>query len=184
MSRWEDDLDKSHKDFLNIVWPAIEGRIRGGDLYPVEAIASINELARLIDTHSGIDWIQICGNGTKSLRGIASRVQWDVDYRTFTIRTHRPSGAKTEYEKRSLEIKDGGGWLLPAITTQAYVSGGKLLSYGIIKTKSLYGHIDNRGGPDSYNPIQNTDGSSSFIAVPWGEIERSEIRVWSNDTQP
>jgi hypothetical protein len=49
-----------------------------------------------------------------------SRIQTGVNYKTFTIRNKRKSGARTEYEKRKIAIEKG--YLYPYLTVQAYVT--------------------------------------------------------------
>lgn len=65
------------------------------------------------------------------------RVQWGINYKTFTIRYRRASGAVTEYAKRLAAIRGNDGALYPYLTIQAYADKreqGHLLSYAIVKT--------------------------------------------------
>lgn len=140
MSDFKSDLNSSSADFLRVVWPAIKVMVGGGEIIAVESVAD-KGMATMLDQRSGIDAWHLSQDGR--VRGVASRVQWtDKPWNTFTVRYSRDSGAKTEYEKRKLDIESDAGWLYPHITVQAYIagskaSGGELLSVAVIKTKSL-----------------------------------------------
>lgn len=111
-----------------------------GDLVNIETNDS--QLANLFDQYSGIDAFQIVN---KQLRGVAIRVQWGHDWRTFTIRYKRKNGSKTEYQKRSEAIFSDKGYLYPYLTIQAYLDKrndpDKILSCAAVKTLALYKYI-------------------------------------------
>jgi len=130
------DLSASAYDFLRVVWPKVEPMLAGGRLEPVESTTSRRRIDRDIDILAGIDaWHMLDSQGV--MRGIASRVQWGPkNWRTFTIRKSRPTGATTELAKRlyALDHLDQG-WLFPSLTIQAYVTEkreGRLLGAAII----------------------------------------------------
>ena len=138
------DLSRSSKVFVEIVWPAIEPLIGPGSRYvPVEGV-STHGVAHELDTVAGVDGFQIIDK-TSAMRGLATRVQWvrpgASPYNTFSIRLSRPSSAKTEKEKRLLQVtgKDFG-LVYPNLTVQAYLRDGtdELLSVGIAMTDDLY----------------------------------------------
>src|SRR5690606_11157248 len=95
-------------------------------------------LAEFLDKYSGIDAVHIFGD---KVRGVAVRVQWDRNYKTFTIRYKRASGTPTEFAKRMEAIYTHDGWLYPHLTIQAYAEkreGGRLLSYAVVSTDDLF----------------------------------------------
>src|SRR5258707_12338511 len=80
------------------------------------------------------------------MRGLASRIQWGDNWRSFTVRLERRTGLKTEKEKRiSAFLQPQAGWLLPALTIQAYLTrpkpGGHLIEAGVIRTADLLDHM-------------------------------------------
>ncbi len=132
------DLSRSAGAFADIVWPRIADELGGGALIPVEAVTATS-FARDLDLLAGIDaWHIRRADGL--MRGIAARVQFDCDFRTFTIRYSRASGADTEFDKRLRAMREYGDWLWPAVTVQAYVreSPPTLLSAASIRTADLF----------------------------------------------
>lgn len=120
------DLSDSAFDFRRVVWPEIGPWCRGGDLEPVEAV-SPGPFEKQLDVLAGIDaWQIVDGAG---IRGICSRIQWCKDdrnglpswFETFTIRRSRPSGASTEWEKRTKALNGEGGFIRPALIVHAYL---------------------------------------------------------------
>lgn len=97
-----------------------------------------NRTYSYLDQIAGYDGLQI---GRSAIRGFALRVQWEKDYRTFSIREGRPTNATTEYEKRRLAVEHSNdGYMFPHWTIQAYADcpGGDILSIGLAKTRELY----------------------------------------------
>ena len=96
-------LSKSMQQFECVLRDELSKTLKG-ELKVVEGI-TIPEMAKLLDTLAGIDVWYI--NRLNGMRGIASRIQTGVNYKTFTVRNKRKSGAKTEYEKRKIAIEKG-----------------------------------------------------------------------------
>lgn len=178
--RWKQDLSKSNKCFVEVVWPIVRDWCGGGEIIPVEGNYE-SDVRAALDINAGIDGWQIFSDEGR-MRGIASRVQWieedwqikwheDGRFDTFTIRTSRPSGNKTELEKRLEAINDeNGGWVYPHLTIQSYHrSNNSLLSCAMVMTKDLYEYVQWHG-VEGFRVRLNRDGSSSFIAVPWKDL--------------
>jgi hypothetical protein len=164
------DRDQSSMAFVRVVWPVIQAHcpeLRGSVLRMVEGSRE-NPIASDLDVCAGIDAYLRAPLG---LRGISSRVQWGMDYRTFTVRIERPNGAMTEYIKRLTTIRRvHEGFLYPYWTIQAYVErpGGKLLSVAVAKTIELYLYIEQckqSGRPCHERPAGN--GGERFLYVEW-----------------
>ena len=180
------DLEASASDFIRVVWPAIECKVGGGEIVPVESVAD-KGMATMLDQRSGIDAWHLSKD--KQVRGIASRVQWgNTPWNSFTVRLARDSGAKNEYVKRKHDMIAGAGWLYPHLTIQAYVSGSKgmggdLLSVAIIKTKSLIDACDKilSGGVSAKDGGVRRTSNATFIYANWSWLERSgyEIKIVS-----
>lgn len=183
MSDFKSDLSSSSADFLRVVWPAIKGMVGGGEIIPVESVAD-KGMATMLDQRSGIDAWHLSQDGR--VRGVASRVQWtDKPWNTFTVRYSRDSGAKTEYEKRKIDIESDAGWLYPHMTVQAYIggdktSGGDLLSVAVIKTRSLIAACEQViAGNASGGGVRRTN-NAAFIWLTWSWLRNSgcEIKVF------
>ena len=166
MDDWMNDLNWSNKLFLDNVWPVIKKSCGDGEIKPVEIIDD-NEIARELDILCGIDiWQTIDGAGA---RGIASRVQNNnneqyrgrSNWRTFTIRYKRNTGAKTEYEKR-MEAIMTGRFIYPYLTCQAYFDFGELVGCGVARTVDVF---------DAVN-LENTNKSDNiFLVVPFNKVK-------------
>ncbi|MBU1289908.1 hypothetical protein KKG85_01550 [Patescibacteria group bacterium] len=105
------------------------------------------------------------------MRGIASRVQFgNTDWKSFTVRYKRSSGATTEYEKRKLAIYGDRGLLYPYLTVQAYVKeNNEFMSAGVIKTKDLFNCLDD---PKLYEIRKNKSDGNIFRFVRWSKIKK------------
>lgn len=171
------DLSDSASDFANTVWPSIKHLFGHGRLLPVES-AALEGLARDFDVLAGIDaWHALDSKGV--MRGIASRVQWGDNWRTFTIRRERPNGANTELAKRLYAIDHPQhNWLVPALTVQAYLTypkpGGRLIQAGVIRTRDLYEFA--RANPCT-KPRRNPEDGVWFDWYPWGALKAAGYHV-------
>ena len=162
MNDWQRDLSKSNAAFLSAVWPVIKGKCGGGTIKPVEILP--DDISRDLDRLCGIDiWQTIDGEGC---RGIASRVQFgSKNWRTFTVRKCRDSGAKTEFEKRKDAIESGGRMIYPYLTCHAYLTDSLVvLGGGLALTKSVFDAITD------HTKIRRTD-NASFYAVDFDDVE-------------
>ena len=155
------DMTESARDFDRVVWPSIKPAIGGGELLPVESVSASGFAARL-DQVAGIDaWII---QRDMYMFGLASRVQWDVAYKTFTVRMRRPNGMATEYEKRKAQIATSGS-VYPKWTCQAYVRDGGLLCAALASTKDVIAAVSLGLGYErkAYDGV-------TFWVVPWRDL--------------
>ncbi len=161
------DMKWSSTLFINQVWPIAKKYI-GGELMQMEGRPDM-ELATMLDMKAGIDGWNIHTNG---LRGIASRIQAGADWRTFTIRESRDSGAETEFEKRKRAI-ESNEWLYPAITIQAYAQTqtGPILSIGITHTTTIIKYI--KDGCSYIRPTCN----ARFYVCEWDKMSKNNYKV-------
>jgi hypothetical protein len=93
-----------------------------------------------LDRHAGID--ALLTGRAEGLYGVAIRIQKTINYRSFTIRKERETGAITEYEKYLKAVQNG--CFAPTITVQAYVDtqNGTVLSGGVALTADIYDYIE------------------------------------------
>jgi hypothetical protein len=167
-NNWTLDLSDSVKAIEKIK-NTILPKLISGDIISIEQ--QDNEILLMFDIYSGIDYIR---KNEKGLQGIASRVQFGKNWNSFTIRTQRHTGAKTEYEKRLEQIENG--YFYPHFTMQAYFDNREdmnLLSICIIKTIDLYHEIEN-------NPNVKTRTSDNvFKYIKWDDILSSELKIYN-----
>ena len=167
------DLSDSIAAFDDVVWPVVGPWLGGGKTVPVESTRSTD----ILDGLGGIDRWHVLGD---MMRGLAIRIQWGEPWNTFTIRYDRGSGNPTEYQKRLRAIEHNQqGWLMPAITIQAYLSErehGELLSVAAITTKDLIDFIKDLDDKNPYT--RETHDNTAFIYVPWDELHGSGIRIF------
>jgi len=163
----EKALNQSSADFARLVQPVVSQALRG-QFEIVEGVTDY-EVAKALDVMAGIDlWFVRDGAG---IRGIANRVQRTThNWRTFTIRKERDSGATTEYEKRRQAILRE--WLYPVLTLQAYVTldGEQLLGFGVAHTRDILAVID-AGLAGVRHTGSGQQGQASFYVVGWETLQ-------------
>lgn len=162
MMDYKKDLAKSIR-YLKSVQPLIEALI-GAKLKKIEG--SEDDLYILLDTKSGIDYIGIDKAKNYSIYGIAARIQEGKQYDSFTIRSERKSGHRTELVKRQEQIANGDFY--PKLTLQVYFDyRGSLSSMAFIKTKLLFDFIENH--PKLVDKKETFD--SEFLVVYWKDLK-------------
>lgn len=175
--KWQDDLNKSKKTFLELVWPIISHHFKNGKLIPIEAsYQTCNnngyDIAKDLDILCGIDfWHVVEGEGC---RGIASRVQFqDENYKTFTIRKERLSGAVTEFEKREKAISTGL-YIYPVFTAHAYANadGTEIMGGAVAKTEAIFKAI--KDGKAFTRKTHN----ASFYCIKFENIPEDDIFIF------
>lgn len=165
------DLGRSARLFKNVVYPEIGHWFGDGHVRMVEA-ETTSELGELLDQLSGIDaWHVETDAGMQSL---ASRVQSDFGYETFTIRKERDSGARTEFEKRKQAIVEG--YEYPHWTVQAYVDYDteEVINAAACHTIDLYRYLMWEDEGDGW--YVQSGPNASFIVVGWEDLEASSLR--------
>lgn len=162
------DAEKSIKAFYSIQDTVLPKLIKG-TVYSVEQSGDF--IAVLLDNYSGIDLIRHDDTG---LQGIAWRAQYGGhDWGTFTIRSERHTGAKTELAKR-LEAIKGDGYFYPEFTMQAYFDNDvnfNCLSCAIIRTIDLLNAYQN--SPSIFGRRQS---DNEFVYVYWSKLKT--VKVW------
>jgi hypothetical protein len=179
-------MTRSASAFQSAVWPVISQHplVGGGEIKPVESVA-VTSFKDELDMYAGIDAWQIFRDRC-AIRGIASRVQWDSPYRTFTIRYSKTSGQKTEYAKRLDAIKnETEGLIYPHLTIQAYFDSKsqKLIAAAAIPTKALIlkaefllskNAIKDSG--DARFGLRRLDDGTEFIYLSWTYLAYTDLK--------
>ncbi len=164
---FEADFKSAQNDFEPF-YKQVLTHIKGDALISVEAHDS--KLAKMFDMHSGIDAVHMVYG---QLRTVALRVQWVTNYRTFTIRYKRRSGAITEYDKRKFAIHSDKGLLYPYLTIQAYLdkrdNATTVLSCCIVKTIDLYRYIEENLSKLKTKPCPE---GNQFLIVEFKELSK------------
>lgn len=172
-NEWGKDLNDSVKAIKTIQHTVLP-KLISGSLHNIEK--SSNEILLWMDIYSGIDMIRKNKNG---LQGVACRVQFGPAYNTFTIRSARHTGAKTEFEKRTTQIE--AGYFYPAFTLHAYFDDRiymNLLSIAVIKTIDLYKAI--RNGVK----MSTRYSDNQFKVVKWADLIDYGILIITTEQQP
>lgn len=169
-------MEPSAKAFKALVWPTIAPEIGGGELVPVESVTA-DDFKAMLDMIAGIDaWVV---QQDRHIFGLASRVQamrpeWNngLPWNTFTIRTQRPSGEPTEYQKREEQISTAGS-LYPRWTCQAYTNAEMtgLLTAAVALTQDVIAAVRLGKGYD-----QRAYSGEKFRVIPWGDLWKAGCR--------
>ena len=169
------DMDDSSHFLKTLVLPVLQEHcqeFQGRDIGVVEG--SESKWHKHLDSIAGIDAYQYTRYW---MRGIASRIQYGVDFKTFTIRTRRPTENKTELEKRlfSLQHKEAG-LFYPYWTVQAFIdkTEATLLSVGVAKTEELYTYVNvSEINGRLFKRIKAGSGGQEFLYVDWYEYKET-----------
>ena len=122
--------DEAYRAIVHPVLAAL-GLVPGGELVHAEGTSQ--------DLRAGIDWLVSGRDGAQTT--IASRVQWDKERGTFSIRYRTEKGNMSELTKRYRTVMASGAY--PTLTVQAYVerATGVLLNAYVVRTEDLYRHV-------------------------------------------
>jgi len=168
-------IKKSSEDFINVVWPVV-GKGFGRPI-PVETVTA-NSFAKELDVRAGIDVWLVGVDG--HMRGLASRVQWprqERSFDTFTIRMRTRLGNPTEYHKRRAEIA-ATGTITPHYFCQAYVSTDRqrLIAAALGRMRDVIAAVE--CGVGRMLP-PNSDGTQGW-AVPWSALQDQgcQLAIW------
>lgn len=160
------DMRKSSVIVNDKIKPIIASFWPNWKLIPVEG--ENNEICKLLDMSCGVDYL-LYSQDLSLVYGIASRVQYGVNYRTFTVRKERDGGAVTEYEKRISAIYSNAFY--PKFTMQAYIIGDNVAGLAIVQTKALMKFIT-----DGWAEVKHTNsdkiGQAEFYACKWDIMKK------------
>jgi sporulation protein YlmC with PRC-barrel domain len=167
-------LKKSSINFDKYFKKLIIGFLNG-DFEPVEGVTKY-KMAAILDKYSGIDLWHF--DTRFGVRGVANRIQYNINYKTFTIRNKRESGVKTEYEKRNFAIKNN--YLYPTLTFQGYIKDNEVLSFAIAYTKDIIDVINN-GHCNTKCTGKEQKGQAEFYVVPWNLMQKLGYKIYIKD---
>jgi len=108
-----------------------------------------------------------------SVYGIASRIQYNINYKTFTIRKDRASGTKTEYEKRIAGMNSKA--IYPHWTMQAYINDDdmSITSIAVCISEVLYNILNMQialGKERILHTGKDQKGQAEFYVIRWTDF--------------
>ena len=162
----QQDAAKSLRGFEKFTAPALKAAFDAKKIYSTEQ--HDNALETVLDTMSAVDGLFIGGDGWTY--AFASRLQFAVNYKTFTIRRTRPSGMKTEFEKLSASPPLA---MKPAFHVQAYITEDETRAVvAIVETWRLIKYVG-----EHQEQWRATDDGESFYFAPWRELDGVRVFV-------
>ncbi len=170
---FESSYERSRYAFENIVKPIVEHD------FNCKITIKDDRLFNVLDLQADID--AIWSQREYGVKGMACRVQYGHNYKTFTIRKSRPSGASTEHEKLKTAIANKiYNSFYPHKIIQAYVDdeNGILYGYAIANTEDVIKMID--WGRAKIKKVNN-DGAAEFYIVNWGEMKKYGYQIVYNN---
>jgi len=174
LDNWVTQLKKSSVAFNDHFKTAVI-EVFKGDFEVVEGVTKY-AMAKTLDQLAGIDLWYF--NTTLGVRGVANRIQFgNKNWKTFTVRKDRESGAKTEYEKRKKAIENE--WLYPIMTIQGYFNETtkKVLGWAGAKTKDIIWMIDN-GHCYEQHTGKDQIGQATFFVVDWDDMKQQNKNIY------
>lgn len=168
---FQQNMDKN-SDSYKIIFPILKKILKPD--YEIISVENENsKIAKLLDSYSGIDFL-LLNTATSELEGVASRIQYDKLYNSFTIRLGRESGVLTEFQKRNTAIKNNS--LFPKFTLQSYILSTGEFSMAICKTVELFSFINNF---PQFTKCTNEDqiGQASFVVCYWDDLIKNGVNV-------
>ena len=165
------DLERSLKLVREKIKPIVEKLLPNWRLMQVEG--KDDEVCKVLDMSCGIDYL-LYSKDCCLIGGIASRVQYGKNYRTFTVRKERESGALTEFQKRSQAIAKGT--IYPYYSMQAYILDENVAGLAITKTADLIKFID-KGFAEIMKTNADKIGQAEFYVCNWDKMKYCGYKV-------
>ena len=163
--RFEQDATRSIRAFAQFVSPVLQTAFNAKRIEPTENHG--DTLATLLDRLAGIDGAIVDGNNEILL--YASRVQFGKNYKAFSIRFSRPSGAMTEYEKLARAIQRNS--VRPAVHVQTFVDDGEhCADVGIVKTCDLIAFLSKH-----QNQRRTSKTGEDFLYAEWRQLPSVKV---------
>lgn len=137
--------------------------------------SAIGDLENMLDVTAGWDRLIVTRTGVK---GVAVRIQdvrgGDAPYNTFTVRCSRPSGVRTEWQKRIEGIVKED--VYPQLTMQGYVGDG-FFSFAIVRTIALFRTLAKRQRADSLQTKSPREGDASFVFIAFEDLCKDGVTL-------
>lgn len=194
---YREDHAPADDAFERIAWPRLQSVV-GGFITNAGCLNSpaLGQVGKLLDVYSGIDYLwtsldakyprrvgygplYTAGGTPEFVRGLAVRMQW-LDYKTFTVRCARDTGAETEYSKRmrQLVFDVDHDELVASYFAHAYVDNRtrKLRRVAMAKMREIMLLL--KYGREGVHYTRNsTPNGQTFFAIDWDSYESSYASV-------
>jgi len=171
--QWKQELEFTSKITKEKVFPVLNqwGLGGRGKVEDVEGQKFEHRIIKILDNFAGIDALEV--DPDKGIRGISIRCQWITNrvFNSFTVRYERANGARTEFDKRLLQMISSGGWMYPALTVQAYfkkvdgVKTNQLLTVGLADTRDIYETVVDHG------TYYTTQDKNVYRSIEWAKMK-------------
>ena len=119
--------ESQNTNWIEKVEPILSGLMSGWQLVPLEKRK--DEVSRILNMECGVNYL-LCSEDTHEVYGVAGRVQYGKNYRTFTV------------PKESKRVSQAAGVINAYYTIQVYIDDGKIIGLGVVKTADLMDFID------------------------------------------
>jgi len=165
----------SARDFEDVVLPQLRHWLPQGEVLSVERHTHVPALA-VVDQLAGIDYWLVAD----TLLGLASRVQYRTARDSFTVRSGKVNGARTELAKRTATLAGEG--VGPHYTVQGYVAepGGRFLLGLVVRTADLFAFM--AAHPELVQHRRNLEDGTRFDVVWATDLEDAGVPVWRTAT--
>ena len=161
------DKQFTTENFEKFVVPVLKAVFKTERIVDSEILG--DNLSRCLDRENCIDgYFERDG----AFEFFSSRIQ-NANYRTFTIRKSRDSGAVAEYERLCRQFREGR--IYPRWAIQAYVSGDSA-TVAVTETRHLLNFI-REGKAGVKHTREDKHGQSGFFTVKWHDLQKSGIPV-------
>lgn len=163
---FDEAAKRSREDFERFVLGPAE-RMLGGKIIRNEGQA-LDLQGPDLDRRNAVDYFLRRPDGTTL--GIAARVQWQ-EWRSFTVRTARESGVRTERQKLKELIETHS--LAPSFHIQAYIAEdrGRLLCFSIGRIVDVLRFIDDGHAGEPKCTRDGQIGKAWFYIVWWNRFD-------------
>ena len=133
------------------------------------------KMPQKLDMLGSMDYL--CFSTKGGVRGLASRIQYNKNWRTFTIRKERASGAKTEYDKIREALENDS--MRPTYSFQGYIDELKKcpMGWAIAYTKDIF-YLLEKGLCYIKQTGEHQKGQASFYVVCWDKISKNGFELY------
>lgn len=168
-NHWRHDLNFSSNCVQKAIAQGVLRKIISGEIKSAETQNS--ELCKFVDCVFGMDYFRIKEG---KVEGIASRFQRVSEghkpFNTFTLRSERKTGARTEIEKRLSDLDNGAfrikyvihGYALGENTSNPF----ETVSIACVQAEDLIRVLEYRK-----DLVQYTKSDNEFAFIDWGELK-------------
>ena len=166
---FQQDAARSRRAFEEFVKPVLRVEFKTDAILSTER--QRNAFEKSLDCDFGVDAIIVTQDGT--MIPVASRVQFGLNFKAFSIRRSRPTGTPTEYHKLFNALTTGVG-ICPAFHVQAFASGHEA-TIALVETVELMRYVYKH-----HDQWRISDSGETFYVAPFADVAAQVYRVGAN----